>query len=628
MIDRVRRADPADAARPTVEDALLADRVVSATDLATTRIAARQAGLPLADVLVARGHVTEAQITQARAHLHGLGIADLDRHPPDPHLATVLAARVAIAGGAVPLRRSFGRIVLAIADPDLAPDVLRALPSDTPVTLTLAAPSAITRAQVTLYGPRLARLAEGRAPERDSCRTWRQDRTIARAGIWGLTLASAAVIFPAQALIGFCLLALAVLYANVALKIAALAAALRARRLAAAAPPAPGPLQPPTVTLLVPLYKERKIASTLVAHLSMLDYPPECLDVLLLTEADDVTTNRALDACDLPPWMRRITVPPGQPRTKPRALNFGLNFARGDIVGVYDAEDRPEPDQIAKVAAHFAQVSDRVACLQGRLDYYNAPLNALARAFTIEYACWFRVKLPGVQRLGLFVPLGGTTVFFRRAPLEAVGAWDAHNVTEDAELGLRLARRGFTTEIVETTTFEEANAAVLPWIKQRSRWQKGYLMTWAAAMQRPRALLRDLGAWRFFGLQVQVLCAVMGFLLAPVLWSLVVKPFGMAHPLDAVFTPFGYGILATTMVASLVMAMTVSWVATREAHLKRHRPWIPFLEVYHALGTLAAWRALAEIAGRPFFWSKTEHGEFGGTDAPPRAECRSDPPLP
>jgi hypothetical protein len=214
------------------------------------------------------------------------------------------------------------------------------------------------------------------------------------------------------------------------------------------------------------------------------------------------------------------------------------------------------------------------------------------------------------------VPLGGTTLFLRRAVLDKLGAWDAHNVTEDAELGLRLARHGYRTELVETTTFEEANAAILPWIKQRSRWQKGYLMTWAAAMRQPQRLWSDLGAWRFIGFQVQVLFAVAGFLVAPLLWSLMIKPFGLPHPLDAVLQPVHFAAIAVLMVASLLLSMALSFVATRPAHLRGCRPWIPLVELYHILGTLAAWRALTEMLVRPFFWAKTEHGKFGGTDAP------------
>jgi cellulose synthase/poly-beta-1,6-N-acetylglucosamine synthase-like glycosyltransferase len=236
--------------------------------------------------------------------------------------------------------------------------------------------------------------------------------------------------------------------------------------------------------------------------------------------------------------------------------------------------------------------------------------------------------LPGVQRLGLVVPLGGTTLFLRRAALDHVGGWDAHNVTEDAELGLRLARHGYRTEIIETTTYEEANAAVFPWIRQRARWQKGYLLTWAIAMRSPWQLWRDLGTRRFLAVQVQILFAVAGFLVAPLLWSLMIKPFGYAHPLDALVGPFGYGVMATIFVASVVLSMSLAIFATRAPHLRGLRPFIPLSELYFLLGTLSAWRAAAEMVLRPFFWAKTQHGQFGGTGPDKTQALNSEPSAP
>ena len=264
------------------------------------------------------------------------------------------------------------------------------------------------------------------------------------------------------------------------------------------------------------------------------DYPADLLDVILVVEADDQITRDALARSELPLWMRVITVPNGSVKTKPRALNHALDYARGAIVGIYDAEDAPDPDQLQKVVAQFQRSGPEVACLQGVLDYYNPHTNWLSRCFTIEYAGWFRLILPGIARMGLVVPLGGTTLFFRRSVLEELGAWDAHNVTEDADLGLRLARHGYRTDLVATTTHEEANCRTVPWIKQRSRWIKGYMMTWAVHMRRPGLLWRQLGPWRFVGVQVLFLGTIAQFLLAPVLWSLALVPLGVAHPALAV----------------------------------------------------------------------------------------------
>lgn len=595
---------------------LLARGALSFADLAQAEVARRASDAPLADILLSRGLVGEIDVLAAQSDSYGFAMSDLAARPPAAGLDRVLPAATALPLDCVPTERMGNVLVIATCRPDRAAAIRAALPADVRPILTLAPRDSITTAQIALYGHELARLAEAQAPQKDSCRGWqprlaRRLTAGAALGLAGLLLTQPAAV--TAVVFG---LALAVFAGNMGLKAMAFAAALRdGQRAPSDAGGAAAParlLRPPMVSLIAPLYQEPDIAATLVANLSRLDYPPERLEVLLAVEADDTTTRAALEAATLPPWCRVVTVPDGQPRTKPRALNFALNFARGEIVGIYDAEDRPDPDQITKITERFAERPPEVACLQGRLDYYNARHNLLSRLFAIEYANWFRVLLPGVQRLGLVVPLGGTTLFLRRSALIDVGGWDAHNVTEDAELGLRLARRGFRTEIVDTTTFEEANAAVLPWIRQRARWQKGYLMTWAMAMRAPLALWRDLGTVRFAALQVQMLCAVAAFLVAPLLWSLMIKPLGYAHPLDAFVGPTGYGAMATAFVASMVLSAALSLHATRAAHLRHLRPWILLSELYFLLATISAWRAVGEMLSRPFWWAKTAHGGFGG----------------
>lgn len=589
---------------------------ITAADLAAAQEARRSLDMPLGDILLAQGALTEVELVSALAECHVMGLSDLAGRPPPRGLDRDFPAATALSLEAVPTERMGNLLVIATCRPDRADAIRAALPAQIRAIVTLAPRSQITAAQIALYGEGLARLAEGQAPLSDSCRGWRPGLAARNLMAVGALLVGLTLMQPVLAVAAVFGVALLIFGGNMILKATAFASALRATRTAGACarPQADAPtlLRQPIVSLIVPLYREREIASSLVARLSALEYPRERLDVLLAVEADDTTTREALAVTQLPPWVRVITVPPGHPRTKPRALNFALNFARGEIIGIYDAEDRPDPDQIACITRRFAACPPDVACLQGRLDYYNAAHNAVSRLFAIEYANWFRVLLPGVQRLGLVVPLGGTTLFLRRSVLVEVGGWDAHNVTEDAELGLRLARRGYRTEIVETTTFEEANAAIVPWIRQRSRWQKGYLMTWAMAMRAPRALWRDLGTLRFLALQVQILFAVAGFLVAPLLWSLMLKPFGVAHPLDAVVGPIGYGVMATAFVASLLLSLSLAFHATRAAHLRHLRPWILLCEVYFLLATASAWRAAVEMLVRPFWWAKTTHGQFGG----------------
>ena len=254
--------------------------------------------------------------------------------------------------------------------------------------------------------------------------------------------------------------------------------------------------------------------------------------------------------------------------------------------------------------------------MQGVLDYYNPGTNWLSRCFTIEYAAWFRLILPGFEKLGLAVPLGGTTLFFRRDILEELGGWDAHNVTEDADLGIRLARHGYRTELLDTITLEEANCRVLPWIRQRSRWLKGYAMTYAVHMRDPLLLWRQLGAWRFFGFQVLFLGTLIQFLLAPILWSFWLMLFGLGHPLaEALPGSALIAIAALFLVAEVTnLAINLSALGARDHRFLR--PWTISLHFYFPLAAFAAYKGCWEMILSPFYWDKTAHGVHDETSQP------------
>ncbi len=537
--------------------------------------------------------------------------------PPDAALIGHYGAVACLRDGVLPWRRMQGQTVVLTEATTLPPATLAAL-RDTfgAVRLARAAPGTLGPMLARLAGPALAAAAETRCPAAQSCRSWNFRRAQGVGIAVLLTLTLLAVSFPGPLIAGLALWSAATLLCNTALKVAAVASALRAPpqgALVAAAPqvtPFDRAAREPVITLLVPLYREREIASHLLARLTDLDYPRDRLDVLLILEDDDALTHATLTALDLPDWVRIVAVPEGTLRTKPRALNHALTLARGDIVGIYDAEDAPAPDQLRAVARRFAIEPPEVACLQGVLDYYNTSCNWLARCFTLEYATWFRLMLPGLARLGLVVPLGGTTLFLRRAAIEAVGGWDAHNVTEDADLGLRLARAGYRTELVASVTIEEANARLWPWVRQRTRWLKGYAMTWAVHMADPAALWRDLGPRRFWGVQILFLGTVSQFVLAPVLWSFWLIPFGLPHPLRGMLPEAGLLALGALFLATELINLAVATLAARRAGRPRLAFWSPMLQLYFPLATISAWRALTEICTKPFFWDKTVHGVF------------------
>ena len=289
-------------------------------------------------------------------------------------------------------------------------------------------------------------------------------------------------------------------------------------------------------------------------------------------------------------------------------------------MGIFDAEDAPEPDQLEKVVSKFETTGPEVACLQGILDYYNARHNWLARCFTIEYASWWRLVLPGVARLGLVLPLGGTTLFFRRHILEELGGWDAHNVTEDADLGLRLARRGYRTELIPTVTYEEANCHPWAWIKQRSRWLKGFFITYCVHMRSPRALLRDLGFMRFMGIQAMFLATVSQFAAFPLLWTFWLPALGLPHP---VTTTLGSGIilpLATFFIAAELLNVAIGVIAVSDRNHRHLVPWVITLPFYFSLGAVASYKAIYELVRAPFYWDKTQHGTASGDVIDPQGE--------
>ena len=256
----------------------------------------------------------------------------------------------------------------------------------------------------------------------------------------------------------------------------------------------------PTYTILVPMYKEPTMVAGMLRNMRAMDYPKDKLDVKLLLEANDLETQEAAAQLSLPSWFQVVVVPDGTPKTKPRACNVGLEQARGEFLVIYDAEDRPEPDQLKKAVAVFRKSSSKLSCLQARLNYYNPHQNMLTRWFTLEYSTWFDLFLPGLHTLGSPIPLGGTSNHFRTKVLQDVGGWDAWNVTEDCDLGLRLARGGHETRVLSSTTWEEAASTLHAWIPQRSRWVKGYWQTLLVHTRQPMRAFREFGAWRFLSL--------------------------------------------------------------------------------------------------------------------------------
>ncbi|KAB1071820.1 glycosyltransferase [Methylobacterium planeticum] len=379
------------------------------------------------------------------------------------------------------------------------------------------------------------------------------------------------------------------------------------------AAPEPGPLAEPDLpayTVLVALHREAAVVPRLVAALTRLDYPATKLDIKLVIEADDAGTAAAIAAEALPPWFEVVVVPPGLPRTKPRALNAALPLARGACLVVYDAEDVPEPGQLRRAAARFARGRPDLACLQGRLVIDNAADSWLTRCFALEYTALFDVLGPALAHWRLPTPLGGTSTHFRTDILRALHGWDAWNVTEDADLGMRLAVAGYVVGDLPSATIEEAPAEIRPWLRQRTRWMKGFLQTSITHGRRPWRNLRALGPLGTLCALALVPGTVVSALIYPFLMGAAAHAF-LLRPVPAgpefwpnlptglAITIFLTGVAAMLLPAALG-ALRRGWIDLV--------PFVLVLPFYFLLVSLAAWLGVIELIRAPNRWNKTEHG--------------------
>lgn len=367
----------------------------------------------------------------------------------------------------------------------------------------------------------------------------------------------------------------------------------------------------PAYSVIVALYREAPAVPQLLHALRNLDYPPEKLDIKLVLEPDDHETRLAVSKCGTHYPFEIVLAPVAAPRTKPKALNAALPFARGSLVAVYDAEDRPEPDQLRSAAETFMAHDQRLACVQARLTIDNTADSWLTRMFTAEYAGLFDVFLPGLALWQLPLPLGGSSNHFRAEALRQAGAWDPHNVTEDADLGMRLARLGYRTAMISSSTYEEAPSRLRPWLRQRTRWFKGWMQTWLVHMRQPLRLIGDLGFAGFAVFQLVVGGTVLASLVhlifaAALVWELSAGA-GLLH--DKAFADLIITSLhGTTLVTGYAISGVLAMIGLARRRLLRFGWALVLMPLYWLLLSLAAWRALFQLVVAPYRWEKTEHG--------------------
>jgi cellulose synthase/poly-beta-1,6-N-acetylglucosamine synthase-like glycosyltransferase len=597
-------------------DLLVRNGHLAPDDLTRALVLQTRESARLGDILVGQGMASRAHVHQALATQYRLQLIDLERHTPDPRLISLVDPSDCLALSFIPWRQEGGTVVLATAHPEMIRIIQRKLPPQTTdIRFVLADKAQIHRTIHTVMGTELIKKAEARVDESMSCRTWSTKRSITLVIKAILVAALALYVSTVGALTLIYVIAVTTLFLNTTLKTICAVIALFRRHVPRGKTVFRHEtdhnlrLRLPKISILVPLFQEESIAAVLVKRLEKIDYPRELLELCLVVETDDMVTRRTLRNASLPDWMRIIRVPQGALKTKPRAMNYALDFTTGSIINVYDAEDAPDPMQLHKVVRKFRDGGPDLACVQGILSFYNGHKNWLSRCFSFEYAGWFRVMLPGLQRLGFAIPLGGTTLFFRRNRLLELGAWDAHNVTEDADLGMRLARKGYRCEMVDSITQEEANSRLWPWVKQRSRWLKGYAITWCVHMRDPRQLWRDLGPWKFLGFQLLFMGTLVSFFIAPVLWwGIVTTLTAWPHPLIDLLTPHAGMMLMAFFLTCEALSVMLFAIAAVRLDKAPNLAWLITLPIYFVFGTIALYKGLWELLVKPFYWDKTSHG--------------------
>lgn len=365
--------------------------------------------------------------------------------------------------------------------------------------------------------------------------------------------------------------------------------------------------QLPMYSILLPVYNEPSVVLQLIKAIADMHYPKERLDVKLLIEETDHSTLMALEDVILPRYFQIISIPDAIPRTKPKAMNYAMHFVRGDYLTVYDAEDIPEPKQLRLALLKFQELKEDYAVIQAMLLSYNREENWLTQCFAIEYEIWFRFFLPNIEKMGSLIPLGGSSNHFKVSILERVGLWDAFSVTEDLELSFRLHMHGYKIGILKSSTLEELASPVLPWIRQRTRWQKGYIKTFLDYFVVMHRQLRH-GSFRGIA-SLYFICgfSFIGFLLSPVLLIIAIL-----YWLQWYSVPWSLKwLMGLMLLYSILMTIQCIIVARREhcCSIVHSIMLAVIYPLYHTLHIISCYRAVWHLLVKPYYhWEKTPHG--------------------
>jgi cellulose synthase/poly-beta-1,6-N-acetylglucosamine synthase-like glycosyltransferase len=594
---------------------IVASGLVTPEQLEIARAAKAQSGAHIDETLIALGMLDEHRLLDVMAVAWGLEAAPLAH--VDAELVRRHSGQVLLAENWLPVRTlSSGQVLVATArvpDHERAERISAAVGA--PVVFGVATSWDIKNVIIRIYGPLIADEAANEL--------WKQNpdlsaRQVLSRGqkIGGIVLVAALIalliLWPAATVAGIIGVASLTFLIGTGFKFFISMRGARfdvVERISAAEVARLTDAELPRYTVLVPVFHEENIVAQLVANLGQLDWPVERLEVLVLIEEEDTATRAAFEAADPPAHFHVVTVPAGEPQTKPRACNVGLFFATGEFVVIYDAEDTPDPDQLKKAYLAFRHGGAGMACVQASLNYFNANENALTRMFTLEYSYWFDYMLAGLDAYDLPIPLGGTSNHFRTSALVELGGWDPYNVTEDADLGIRSSALGYRVGVINSTTMEEANTSIPNFVRQRSRWIKGYLQTTLVHARRPRRLLRQIGLARFLSFALLIGGTPLTFLAVIPFSILTVVTFVIPiSAISAVFPVWVLWLCLLNFIVGNVIMIYLSMMGPFKRGTFSLILWSFLNPAYWLLHSIAAYKGLWQLITRPHYWEKTAHG--------------------
>ena len=602
-------------ARTQMAQMLTRSGLVTKEQLQRATLEYSRTGDPLGDILVSHGAITEDVLVAALSEIHQMQRVGLRDFAPDPQVTRRLPEPLSQSLQVVPVAEADDTVLLAVARPLEAED-LRAVEEalDQPVRQLLANRTDLDQLIQQVHSEHYAQVSTEllmeSAPE-SSAHVVIAPTQKAVLVMALVLIAICGILWPMGTLIG---LVGAASFAYLFVSVYKFRLTLRAlgTHLETDVTDAEIALLDerhlPVYTILVPLYKEAGIVSRLVRDINALDYPRTRLDVKLLCEEDDEETIAKIRSMELPPHFHLVVVPDSQPKTKPKACNYGLQLSHGDYCVIFDAEDRPDPDQLKKAVIAFSRVPGNVVCIQAKLNHFNQDQNMLTAWFANEYSMHFELVLPAMGASESPIPLGGTSNHFVTSVLRDLGAWDPFNVTEDADLGIRLHREGYRTAMIDSTTLEEANSQVGNWIRQRSRWNKGYFQTWLVHVRHPFQLMRATGLSGFMSFNLTMGSAFV-LLMNPIFWGLTtLYVFTQAGFIQQLFPGMVfYAASAMLFIGNFVFVyLNVAGSLQRgEFSITRTALLSP---LYWGLMSWAAWKGFIQLFTNPFYWEKTEHG--------------------